>query len=150
MRIALTLTLAFALSACGTIIHGSNQQVSFTSEPTGAEVIVDGLSLGSAPLVTALSRKDTHTVEFKLDGYAPKSAIVNRSVSGWVWGNIIFGGLIGLGVDAVTGGMYKLTPEMVNGDFSVASLEGSDTLMIAVTMGIPEGAEMIGQLERAD
>ena len=150
MRFALVLPLALCVSACGTIIHGSNQQVSFASEPTGAQVLVDGLDLGTTPMVTNLSRKDTHTVEFRLNGYSPKSAIINRSVSGWVWGNIVFGGLIGLGVDAVTGGMYKLTPDMVNGNLGVAAAESGDTLMIAVTMGVPEGAEMIGQLERAD
>lgn len=35
---------------------------------------------------------------------------LTKSVSGWVWGNIIFGGLIGLAVDAITGGLYNLNP----------------------------------------
>jgi hypothetical protein len=31
--------------------------------------------------------------------------------SGWVWGNIAFGGLIGLGVDFISGGAYQLYPD---------------------------------------
>ena len=30
-----------------------------------------------------------------------------------MWGNIIFGGVIGLAVDAMTGGLYNLTPEQL-------------------------------------
>jgi hypothetical protein len=52
-------------------------------------------------------------VRLELDGYQPVEIALRRKVSGWVWGNIIFGGLIGLAVDAGTGGMYKLTPEQI-------------------------------------
>jgi hypothetical protein len=45
---------------------------------------------------------------------------LHRGTSGWVWGNIVFGGLIGLVVDASTGAMYKLTPEQVHAQFQVA------------------------------
>ncbi len=37
-------------------------------------------------------------------------------MSGWVWGNIFFGGLIGLAVDAITGGLYNLSPEQINAE----------------------------------
>ena len=50
-------------------------------------------------------------VEFP--GYQPFEATVTRSVSGWVAGNILFGGLIGLSVDAISGGLYTLGPEQI-------------------------------------
>jgi len=110
------LIIAIAITAvgCGTIIHGTTQQVGVSSSPSGAEVVVDGVDQGSTPVTVDLSRKDKHTVKLSLDGYQPYEMIINRKVSGWVAGNIIFGGLIGLAVDAATGGMYKLSPEQVN------------------------------------
>ncbi len=48
-----------------------------------------------------------------MPGYQPFDLTLTHSVSGWVWGNVAFGGLIGLAVDAISGGMYKLSPEQL-------------------------------------
>ncbi len=48
-----------------------------------------------------------------LNGYQTFDATLTREASGWVWGNIVFGGLIGLAVDAIDGGFYNLTPKEV-------------------------------------
>ena len=39
------------------------------------------------------------------------------SFGGWAWGNIVFAGLIGLMVDAWTGGLYELSQDHVAGTF---------------------------------
>lgn len=65
-------------------------------------------------MIAKLSRSDNHIVRIQMDGYQPFDATITRSVSGWVWGNLVFGGLIGLAVDATSGGLYKLTPEQVS------------------------------------
>lgn len=106
----LALTITLTAVGCGTIIHGTTQQVGVSSSPSGADVVVDGVDQGSTPVTVDLSRKDKHTIKLSLNGYQPHEMIINRKVSGWVWGNILFGGLIGLAVDAGTGGMYKLSP----------------------------------------
>src|SRR5690606_14191454 len=97
------------LANCGTIMHGTTQGVSISSNPTNARVLVDGQPMGQTPATLDLKRKDNHTVRLELDGYQPYEVAISRGVSGWVAGNIIFGGLIGLAVDAISGGMYKLS-----------------------------------------
>ena len=150
MRFATLVLVAFMASGCGTIINGSNQDVAFNSSPTGARVTVDGLQMGTTPTVIGLSRKDSHTVEFSLDGYENQSMIINRSVSGWVWGNLVFGGLVGLVVDLSTGGMYKLTPEQVQMNMGdMAANSDGDTLMIAVVLEPQADWEKVGQLTPA-
>ena len=69
------LALAIALTAigCGTIIHGTTQQVGVSSSPSGADVVVDRIDQGSTPVTVDLSRKDKHTVKLSLDGYEPWS-----------------------------------------------------------------------------
>jgi hypothetical protein len=59
---------------------------------------------------------EAYTITFKKEGYAEASTILDTSMSGWYWGNILIGGLIGmLVVDPLTGAMYKL-PEDATGN----------------------------------
>ncbi len=46
--------------------------------------------------------------------WSPETVTLTSGVGPAVAGNIIFGGLIGGGIDAASGAMYKLYPEMVN------------------------------------
>jgi hypothetical protein len=101
------------LTGCCSIIHGTRQDVGISSTPTGAAVKIDNVASGSTPVIAKVTRKDNHIIRVELPGYQPFDATLTRSVSGWVWGNIVFGGLIGLAVDAIDGGMYKLTPEQI-------------------------------------
>jgi hypothetical protein len=78
-------------------------------------------------------------------------SIERRSVSGWVWGNIVFGGLIGLAVDAIDGGLYNLTPNQVSGQLLADTAEvvlTGDGMYVAVVLAPQPGWEKVGQLER--
>jgi hypothetical protein len=136
------------LVGCGTIIHGGTQDVSVTSEPSGATVEVDGSEIGETPVTRSLDRGSQHTVEISMDGYESEQISIRKSTSGWVWGNIVFGGLIGLAVDASTGGMYKLTPTQVQQtlDEETAAKGAEDTVFIAVVMEPKPDWKRIGQL----
>ncbi len=94
-------------------MQGTTQKIGISSNPSGARVTINGNQLGSTPLFTDLKRGDNHIVKIELDGYQPYEMTITKKISGWVWGNIVFGGLIGLAVDAISGGIYKLTPEQV-------------------------------------
>jgi uncharacterized protein YceK len=99
------------MTGCATIIHGTRQDVGISSTPTGASVMIDNLQSGTTPVFSKLRRKENHVVRISLPGYQPTDLTLTSSVSGWVWGNIAIGGLVGLAVDAISGGMYKLSPE---------------------------------------
>ena len=142
---------ALALGACASVMHGTHQDVGIASAPTGAKVSVDGQDKGNTPLVAHLARKQNHLVRLELAGYQPYETTLTRSVSGWVWGNIVIGGLIGLAVDAIDGGLYKLTPEQVSGTLqsSAAALApNADGLYIAVVLRPQPDWQRIGQLDR--
>jgi hypothetical protein len=53
-----------------------------------------------------------------MEGYQPFEIITTRKTSGWVWGNIVFGGLIGLAVDAITGALYDVRPGQIAAQLS--------------------------------
>ena len=70
---------------------------------------------GKTPMTMNMKRKTKdHHLKLKLDGYENYETDLVRTVDGWVVGNIFFGGLIGLGIDALSGGMYHIAPDNVN------------------------------------
>ena len=67
-------------------------------------------------------------------------------------GNIVFGGIIGLAVDAVTGGMYKLSPEQLTatmGSEGMAMLgDARDVILVSLVESADSTWEKVGQLEQ--
>jgi hypothetical protein len=141
---------ALANVQCATIIHGSSQHVSISSSPTNATVNVDGRVVGQTPIITELERDDKHLIEISLDGYELYQIALSRDVSGWIAGNIIFGGFVGLAVDAITGAMYKLDPEHVHADLKAVHSQASlpdGQLYIAVVLSPDPDWTRVGTLK---
>ena len=107
------LVISAMIAGCATIMQGTTQEIGISSTPTGATVKINNQVKGKTPIILDLKRKNNHIVTIELPGYMPYEATFTKSVSGWVWGNIVFGGLIGLVVDFAAGGIYKLTPTEV-------------------------------------
>jgi len=115
--------IIFSLLECATIMHGTTQKIGIGSNPSGASVSINGASVGQTPLFYDLKRKDNYIVKIELSGYLLYETTITRKVSGWVWGNILFGGLIGLAVDAITGGLYNLTPEQLQAELRKGEID---------------------------
>lgn len=107
-------TLAQLTMGCATIVKGTTQAIPVSSEPTGARVSVDGSAHGTTPTTVTLSRKANHMVTIEKKGFQSESVAVTKSMSAAVAGNIIAGGLVGWGVDAVSGAQYNLNPSTIN------------------------------------
>lgn len=127
IKSTLLLCILVSFTSCASIIHGSKQVVPINSTPAGATVMLDGLNVGETPVSVEMTRKDVHTVTLQLDGYQDFEMRLARKTSGWVWGNIVFGGIIGLVIDASTGAMYKVHPEIINADLETGSAKISET-----------------------
>jgi hypothetical protein len=140
--------------ACSTIIHGSSQEVGVSSQPTGATVTVDGVSHGTTPVAARLRRKDLHKITVTMAGYQPFEIATTRGVSGWVWGNIVFGGLIGLAVDAISGGLYNVKPDQVSATLARTGASSGvlhdGTLYVFLVREPDSSWQKIGQLERIE
>ncbi len=147
--VCLGIASAVFMAGCASIMHGTSQDVGISSTPTGATITVDGQIKGTTPAAVKLSRKDTHTVKIELPGYLPFESMITRHVSGWVWGNIIFGGLIGLAVDAMTGGLYKLSPEQLQATLAKENagiLYNKDAIYVSVVLQADPSWKQIGNL----
>src|SRR5690606_14130028 len=65
--------------------------------------------------------KGDFNLRIEKEDYQPVDILLTQSKDGWLWGNILFGGLIGLGIDFISGDAYDLDPELIN-----ANLEGAE------------------------
>lgn len=139
------------LNSCATIINGTSQQVNITSTPIEAKVIIDGEELGKTPFIADLKRKDNHIVKIELEGYKTEVITLNGKTSGWFFGNCLFGGVIGMAIDAVTGGMYRLQPEEIKKNLAPdkqQTLNNEGALYIKLVMTPDPKWEKIGQLTK--
>lgn len=113
---SVALASVFTLSGCATIFKGTSQVVSINSNVKGAEVIVDGKSVGQTPFNGPIKRGSDTTVTLTKEGYEPKSVVLNTEFENVFWGNILIGGTIGSSTDFGTGAMYKYSPANINVD----------------------------------
>ena len=104
----------YVLGGCATIFKGAHNNVDFNSDPTGAQVYVNGSPMGTTPINLKLESKRTYTIEFKKDGYDPKTYTITNHVGvGWIVLDVLFG-LVPVIVDAATGSWYELDQAAVN------------------------------------
>jgi hypothetical protein len=99
----LILLLLVAVNGCATIIHGTTQDISVTTDPAGADLLVDGREHFKSPATITMKRKDDHTVEISREGYKSEKIDVKGVISAAVLGDFLAGGAIGYGIDAATG-----------------------------------------------
>jgi hypothetical protein len=101
-------------TSCALVFKGTKQEVVFGSDPQRAEVYVNGVRMGETPLTLKLVTRQTYAIEFRREGYKPKSVQVNNKVgAGWVVLDILTG-LVPIVIDAATGAWYSLDQKNIN------------------------------------
>jgi hypothetical protein len=107
-----------AVAACSTIVSGPHQDLAINTNPAGAKCDLHRKDSNDQDHVIATvektpgnayiekTRRDINVLCSK-DGYQESTYLNKSGLDGWVWGNILIGGLIGLGVDAGTGSYNK-------------------------------------------
>lgn len=116
---------ALGLTGCGLIFGGSNQTIPMASSPEGATVEFheSGRTL-TTPTSVKLKRKDSYVLTFSREGFESRQVELERSLRGGMLAlDILFTGLVGVVVDAATGGWYELSPERL--DVTLTRLEAA-------------------------
>lgn len=130
------------------------------SDPAGANVTLSTGQSGKTPTSFKLSRKDTVVVTIAREGYETAVVTVNSQVVGagaaGMAGNVLVGGIIGVGVDAWTGATKSLKPNPVT--VKLVKLENTGVEKVAkaaseklagppesLTMAKPEETEAVAE-----
>ncbi|PYJ32046.1 MAG: hypothetical protein DME88_12550, partial [Verrucomicrobia bacterium] len=118
MRSVLLCLPVVLITSCATITRGSHDKLTVLSEPSGAKVVLSSGEKGVTPTKFVKSRRDSFTVTVSKAGYVPQTVNVESKVSATggtaMAGNVIVGGPIGAGVDAVSGAYNSLYPNPVS------------------------------------
>ena len=109
-----TAVTAVALSGCATVTRGTKEVWFADSIPTDAKLTTDHGYQCKTPCYLKLPRKNPFQVTITKEGYKDFQTRVSNSISGAggaaLAGNVLVGGLIGVGVDAVSGASLNLNP----------------------------------------
>jgi hypothetical protein len=135
---------------CASIMGGSKQTVSITSQPSGAAYTIynkkgQAIDSGTTPATVTLKAgagyfsPQKYTVKLAKAGCRECEAPIEHGISGWyIGGNLIFGGLVGyLVVDPLTGAMWTLKDCHVEMDSEPRTQMMDDTLKIVTLDQVP-------------
>jgi hypothetical protein len=121
-RISMIVAAACLSTGCASIVSGQNQSVSVVTKNNGVDVSGakcqltndKGTWFATTPgSVTVRRSFNDLSVNCKLDGVEPGIMSVKSATKGMAFGNILFGGVIGAGVDISTGAAYDY-PDLIN------------------------------------
>ena len=106
--------VSFLSFSCSTIINGSKQDVYINSSENNATIKIDGNDVGSVPLKIKLRRGQNHMIEISKPGFQTYRFTTTNNLNGWVFGNLLCGGVVGIIVDFASGNAYDIEPDHIN------------------------------------
>jgi PEGA domain len=120
MRLVGIVALAAAVGGCASVTRGTTENISITSTPSGAEATISGLDVPTAcvtPCAIVAKRSADISITFAKPGFETEVVTLTKEVpatgaAGFA-GNVLAGGLIGMGVNAATGAAQDHKPNPV-------------------------------------
>src|SRR6476646_12136869 len=112
--------LSVMLGGCASVTRGTTENISISSTPSGVEAVVSGLEVPTTcttPCAVVVKRNADISITFQKEGYEPQIVPLSRDIqtggaAGFA-GNLLLGGVIGMGVDAATGAALDHHPNPV-------------------------------------
>lgn len=110
-RLIVSCILLLSLPACASIVSDNDSTTYIGTEPEGARCELHGQDFKrviTAPnSITLPAEAAPITVACGADGYRITTAELDTSMDGWIIGNLLFGGIIGVAIDAARGAGQK-------------------------------------------
>jgi hypothetical protein len=136
IRLLSAAAVALPCFGCASVTRGTTENISIASTPAGATAQISGLDIPTAcvtPCVVVAKRSADITVTINKEGYESQIIPLTKEIPGsgaaGFAGNVLAGGLIGIGVDAATGAALDHKPNPV-----IVTLQ-------PVASGAPRGAK---------
>ena len=98
---------AFVFTSCATILSGTSDEITFNSDPGGADIMLDGLKLGKTPATVSIKRPGfgNKEITLKLDGYEDRTFMLQKEFNTMAICNLA--SWPGWVIDIVTGTIMK-------------------------------------------
>jgi len=150
--------LLLVMTSCSTIVHGGPATIPIDSRPSDAQLTITNMHTDERVVSTKTPYKAVlkrgagyfqsakYKLAFHKEGYQDQEVLITGKVDGWYFGNLLFGGLIGMViVDPLTGAMWVLRPDEVQAELGKPSAFFDNTdegLLVVLREQVPalEGA----------
>ncbi len=112
------LALVAFLPACATIVEGTSDTVTLSTNPAGAACTIDRKDqrVGAVPLTPGSVRIDKSRHDLNVacakEGHQAATATASPRFTGFTLGNAVLGGFIGVAVDAASGANSRYPSEV--------------------------------------
>lgn len=108
MKSYILIAAALLLPGCASVVRGTTENVVVNAQPADATIRTTlGHSCSISPCTINVKRKLEFTAYAEKEGYKPGQIYIGSKFSGGgaagLAGNVLIGGVIGVGVDAATG-----------------------------------------------
>jgi hypothetical protein len=120
IRVFLAAAIALPCVGCASVTRGTTENISIATTPAGATADIAGLENPTAcvtPCVVQAKRSADITITINKEGYQPQIIPLTKEIPGTgaagFAGNLLLGGVVGMGVDAVTGAAQDHKPNPV-------------------------------------
>lgn len=110
-RVAIFLIIIF-MAGCATIISGTTDEISFTSNADPVKVYIDGFKVGETPLKVDVEKKagEGRLVRFEKEGYETQEFKLRNKVD-WIIVSDISSVIISGGIDVLSGAIMEYSPK---------------------------------------
>lgn len=110
--VAALLAVGVSLSGCASVIEGSSESIAIATPPTSGANCVLTSKEGNWPVVTpgvvkVERSKEDIVIRCAKPGWQDATQIIPSNFEGWTVGNLLIGGVIGVGIDAATGAINE-------------------------------------------
>lgn len=126
LYLGMAICLSVSSISCASIVSGRSQHIPVITNPSGAIITVGTMKQVSPATFILDRRQEVYMVKVEKEGYESVEVTLKKGVNGWVFGNIIFGGIIGLVIDIASGSASKFTPDEVEVNLVTKSLSHKD------------------------
>ncbi len=131
----LLILTALLFSGCAYILSTDSQDISISSSPAGARVMIKttgGIEVftGRTPAQAHLKRKNEYIIDVTLAGHAPRQVHLAQAINPATFWNLLIGGIPGWIIDGVSGAIWKLEPETVTITLQTASIGGEERQLL--------------------
>ena len=103
----LILALSAFLAGCATVISGTNQTLTFQTEPEGAAVYLDGQMIGRTPVSVTVKKNEKQTLMVRKEGYETITRDITKSFDNVAILNVFWDLST---TDLITGALYEYAP----------------------------------------
>ncbi|RTL81448.1 MAG: hypothetical protein EKK29_17895 [Hyphomicrobiales bacterium] len=110
------LVTSMAMAGCATMTRGTTQTVAINTGASGAVCTLISPSIGTQTVttpgvVTLAKGSSAVSIRCSKECYSDGTGVLASNMDGMTAGNVVVGGVIGLGVDAATGAMNQYAPQ---------------------------------------